>query len=57
MDYPEIKKISKLLEYEDDCRLARQEFRENGIRFYDAEGWGFIRNGIKNYQEKNRCDT
>lgn len=53
MELQEIKKIARLLEYEDDCRLARQEFREHGVRFYDAKGWGYIRNGVKNYQEKN----
>lgn len=49
MNYSEIKKITRLMEYEENCRRARQEFLQHGVRFYDAKGWGFIRNGIKHY--------
>lgn len=49
MNYSEIKKVTKLLQYDEDCRLARKEFAEHGVRFYDSKGWGFIRNGIKYY--------
>jgi predicted Fe-Mo cluster-binding NifX family protein len=49
MDYSDIKKTIKLIEYEEDCRRARQEFREYGVRFYDAHGHGFIRDGVKHY--------
>jgi hypothetical protein len=53
MNTNEIKKIARLLEYEDDCRLARKEFLENGIKFYDKFGEGYIRDGIKHYTHKN----
>jgi hypothetical protein len=53
MNYSEIKKIARLLEYENNCRILHKEFIEHGVRFYDAHGWGFIRNGIKHYQEKS----
>jgi len=52
MNPSEIRKVARLLEYEDDCRLARKEFMEHGVRFYDTKGWGFIRNHVKNYVEK-----
>ena len=53
MTNSEIKKIARLLEYQDDCRHLRKEFREHGVRFYDAKGSGFIRNGVKNYIESD----
>lgn len=46
----EIKKIAKLLEYEDNCREARKDFRENGVKFFDKNGWGYIVNGVKRYK-------
>lgn len=49
MNYSEVKKVTKLLQYDEDRRLAHKEFLEHGIRFYDAHGWGYIRNGIKHY--------
>lgn len=48
----EIKKVARLLEYEDDCRLARKEFLEHGVRFYDKIGTGHIVNGVKKYTDK-----
>ena len=49
MNGSEIKKMMKVLEYEEDRRNARKEFREHGVRFYDANGWGYIRDGVKHY--------
>jgi hypothetical protein len=52
MNPSEIKKVARLLEYEDDCRLARKEFMEHGVRFYDKFGTGHIVDGVKKYTEK-----
>lgn len=49
MNYSEIKKMTKFLEYEENRRILRKEFVEHGVKFYDAHGWGYIRNGIKHY--------
>lgn len=46
----EIKKVALLLEYEDDCRLARKDFLENGVKFFDKKGWGYIVDGTKHYR-------
>lgn len=32
---------------------AREEFRTRGIRFRDRHGWGYIRDGVKHYEERN----
>jgi len=52
MKSSEIKKIARLLEYEDNCRTARKEFMEHGVRFYDKYGTGYIVDGVKKYTEK-----
>jgi hypothetical protein len=52
MNPSEIRKVARLLEYEDDCRAARQEFMEHGVRFYDKFGTGHIVDGVKKYTEK-----
>lgn len=52
-----VKKLIKEIEYENRRRELREEFVKYGVRFYDAKGWGFIRDGIKNYVEyKNESD-
>ncbi len=53
MNYSDIKKISKILQYEDDCWNAQKEFHENGgVKFYDKFGEGYINKGVKNYTNK-----
>lgn len=53
MNSSEIKKVMKMIEYEDNCRALREEFRTHGLRFMDRHGWGFIRNGEKHYESRN----
>lgn len=53
MNSTEIKKVMKMMEYEENCRHLREEFRTRGLRFMDRHGWGFIRNGKKHYEEMN----
>jgi hypothetical protein len=50
MNSSEIKKIARLLEYEDELRAVRKDFRENGVKFFDKKGWGYIVNGVKHYK-------
>lgn len=53
MTSSEIKKVMKMIEYEENCRHLREEFRTLGVRFTDRHGWGFIRNGEKHYEAMN----
>lgn len=48
----EIREILKEIEYEQRSRELRQIFLEKGVKFYDKDGWGYIKNGIKTYIEK-----
>lgn len=53
MNKAELKSIAKQLDFEHRRIELRNEFMEYGIRFYDRNGWGFIRDGVKHYKEKN----
>jgi hypothetical protein len=46
-----------MLEYERRCRELRVEFVQKGVRFYEKEGWGFIKNGVKHFEEYYVYDT
>jgi hypothetical protein len=50
MNSSDIKKVAKLLEYEDNLRMARKDFLENGVKFFDKKGWGYIVDGTKHYR-------
>lgn len=52
MDSGEAKKLAKQIQYEKETLMLRKEFKEKGVRFYDAKGWGFMRGGVKKYEEK-----
>jgi hypothetical protein len=45
----EIRKVIDLLEYETRRRELRKEFHEHGVKFFDKHGEGFIRDGVKHY--------
>jgi len=50
MNSSDIKKVARLLEYEENLRAARKDFLENGVKFFDKKGWGYIINGTKHYK-------
>jgi hypothetical protein len=50
MNSSEIKKVARLLEYEDNLRIVRKDFLENGVKFFDKKGWGYIVDGTKHYR-------
>ena len=50
MNSSDIKKVARLLEYEENLRIARKDFLENGVKFFDKIGWGYIVNGTKHYK-------
>jgi hypothetical protein len=57
MNYSDIKKITKILQYEEDCWNAQREFHEHGgVKFYDKFGEGYINNGVKKYTHKTKND-
>lgn len=45
----DIKKVIREIEHEHRRQELRQEFLTKGVKFYDKNGWGYIRNGVKNY--------
>lgn len=53
MNKSDLKSITKQVNFEQRKVELRNEFDEYGVRFYDKHGWGFIRDGVKNYKEKN----
>jgi len=54
MNLQDIKKVAQIIQYEDDIRAARKDFREHGgPKFFDKKGWGYIVDGKKLYKEVN----
>lgn len=53
MDSKEIRSILKEIEYEQRSRELKEIFLTKGVKFYDKDGWGYIKNGIKTYVERN----
>jgi len=52
-----VKKVVDMIEYERRCRELRAEFVQKGVRFYEKQGWGFIKNGVKHFEEYYVYDT
>jgi len=52
-----VKKVVDMIEYERRCRELRAEFVQKGVRFYEKKGWGFIKNGVKHFEEYYVYDT
>jgi hypothetical protein len=52
IEYPDIKRIVRLLRWEDDVSYLRRDYHRNGIKFYDKKGQGYIRKGVKHYDAK-----
>ena len=52
MNSKEIRSIIKEIEYENRSRELKQIFIEKGVKFYDQDGWGYIKNRVKNYVER-----
>ena len=52
-----VKKVVDMIEYERRCRELRAEFLQKGVRFYEKKGWGFIKNGVKHFEEYYSYDT
>jgi hypothetical protein len=46
----EIRKVINAIEYETRRRELRREFHEKGVKFFDKNGEGYIRNGVKYYE-------
>ena len=53
MDSSEIKKIINQINYYNDCAELRKTYLEKGVKFYDKDGWGYIKNRVKTYVKKN----
>lgn len=51
MNSKEVKSILKEIEFENRSRELRTVFLEKGVKFYDKDGWGYIKNRIKTYVE------
>jgi hypothetical protein len=53
MDQSEIKKLANAIRHENESIALREEFEKHGIKFFDRHGWGYIRDKVKHYEEKN----
>lgn len=52
MTETEIKKIANFIRGEEERVELRKDFLENGVKFFDKFGWGYIRDKVKHYEEK-----
>jgi hypothetical protein len=52
MNSKEVKSILREIEFENRSRELRAVFLEKGVKFYDKDGWGYIKNRIKTYVER-----
>ena len=48
----ELRSVLKEIEQERRSVELRQIYLEKGVKFYDKDGWGYIKNGVKNYVER-----
>ena len=48
----ELRSVLKEIEYEQRRIKLRKTFIEKGVKFYDKDGWGYMKNGVKNYVER-----
>jgi hypothetical protein len=53
----ELRSALKEIEYEQRRIELRETFLEKGVKFYDKDGWGYIKNRVKNYVEKNESQN
>jgi hypothetical protein len=49
MTSQEVRSIVKQIEYERRRLELKTTLIEKGVEFYDKFGWGYIKNGVKNY--------
>jgi hypothetical protein len=49
----ELRSVLKEIEQERRSVELREIFLEKGVKFYDAGGWGYMKNRVKTYVEKN----
>jgi hypothetical protein len=49
----ELRSVLKEIEQERRSVELREIFLEKGVKFYDIDGWGYMKNRVKTYVEKN----
>jgi hypothetical protein len=48
----ELRSVLKEIEQERRSVELRQIYLEKGVKFYDAGGWGYMKNRVKTYVER-----
>jgi hypothetical protein len=48
----ELRSVLKEIEQERRSVELRQIYLEKGVQFFDVNGWGYIKNGVKTYVER-----